>query len=352
MSGAKRDPQKEAAVSVGPGWRPQVLEPSPPADLSEPYLADDPLVEPPGDGTIVSPLGVLPSSLSSLNTETGNGETAIMTWSQLVKRQPDLGLFASERWLAEWRNLEPLPDTFAASRLGLHRVAAYVVSAARRQANGKIGLRHSRNGFGTPFYVELGDDAMVATQVRVEGTQLVYQHGDEVRAGELTTLNAAAGLLGLTLDIEWAADYDVPEPGDLDAELGIDKGAAASLADWFGFAFSVLEELRADEASVDASRPQLWPEHFDAAVEIGADDARQRASFGLSPGGVSEEESEPYLYISAWYPDDLPSNPFWNSELFPGAVLPYSELIEAGDQRQVALEFFRTGRYFLIGNEA
>jgi hypothetical protein len=347
---ARRNPRAEAVASVGAGWRPQVLEPSPPADLSEPYLADDPLAEPPGEGTIVSPLGVVPSTLSSSNLDEG-GEPAIISWTQLVKRQPDLALFASERWLAGWHRLEPLPEGFESSRLGLHKVAAYVVSAARRQANGKIGLRHTRGGFGTPFFVEVGDDSTVATQVRVEGMELVYQHGSDVRSSKLSTLSDAASLLGLELDVQWAADYDVPEAGDPDAELGIDPDSAAALADWFGFAFSVLEELRADEASIDASRPQLWPEHFDAAVEVGSDDNRQRASFGLSPGDASAEgRSEPYLYISAWYPDNLPSNPFWNSELFPGAMLPYQELIDADDQRQQALEFFRTGRYFLLGD--
>jgi len=340
----------EAVASIGHGWRPQVLEPSPPAELSEPYLADDPLAPPPGEGTILSPLGVLPSSLASANTEDGR-EPAIMTWSHLVKRKPDLALFASERWLAAWRRLEPLPDGFGESRLGLHRLAAYAVSAARRLANGKIGLRHTRGGFGTPFYVEMGDDNLVATQVRVDGTELIYQHGPEVRSAKIGTLNEAAALIGIDLDVMWAADYDVPEPGDPDADLGIDYTGAVALADWFGFAFSVLEELRADDASIDASRPQLWPEHFDAALEVGSDDARQRASFGFSPGDASPDgHPEPYLYISAWYPDDLPSNPFWNSELFPGALLPYSELIAVDDQRQHALEFYRTGRYFLLGN--
>ncbi|MBV8295363.1 MAG: hypothetical protein JO085_00885, partial [Acidimicrobiia bacterium] len=53
---------------------------------------------------------------------------------------------------------------------------------------------------------------------------------------------------------------------------------------WYGFAWSVLEELRSDAGSVEPSRVQLWPEHFDAAFDCL--DERRRATFGASPGEI------------------------------------------------------------------
>jgi hypothetical protein len=72
----------------------------------------------------------------------------------------------------------------------------------------------------------------------------------------------------------------------LDNELlDIDPAAAAFLGDWYGFAAAALEELRASAGDdVDPSRVQLWPEHFDLAVELGSEAAHARAAYGLSPG--------------------------------------------------------------------
>ena len=325
----------EAATTLGDGWRPKVLEPSPPADTTEPYLADDPLAEPPGDGTVVSPLG---------RADAPDGTT----WTDLVSRQPDLAWYAREHWLASWRRLQPLPANYAATRLALHRLAVYVITPLRRDANGRIGLRYVHNGFGTPFFP--GSDG-ADVQIRVTGTELVRQEGAEATGGPITSLAAAAGLVGGAVDREWVGELDVPPLGDPDAELPIDPASAGTLADWFGFAFSVLEELRADpeSAAADVTRPQLWPEHFDPAIELGSDDGRTRASYGLSPGDAQRGDPEPYLYVSAWYPEHLGHDPFWNSTSFPGAVLRYRDLVAAADQRRAALTFLRKGRSLLLG---
>ena len=107
-------------------------------------------------------------------------------------------------------------------------------------------------------------------------------------------------------------------------------------------AFAALEAVRADEASVDPSRPQLWPGHFDPAIEAGDED--HRASFGASPGDHSIDE--PYLYVSAWWPDRLDldrSDPMWNAPSFTGAMLRLSDFPD-GDPVAVAADFFRTAR--------
>ena len=44
-------------------------------------------------------------------------------------------------------------------------------------------------------------------------------------------------------------------------------------------------------------RPQIWPEHFDLACELGAD-AGTRARYGASPGDAAIPQ--PYLYVGPW----------------------------------------------------
>jgi hypothetical protein len=83
-----------------------------------------------------------------------------------------------------------------------------------------------------------------------------------------------------------------------------------------------------------SSPPRLWPEHFDLAVDAAG------GSWGFSPGDTGHDE--PYLYVS------LPSgamptrDPFWNASHFPGALLSYTALQEAGDPHEAALAFLRS----------
>ena len=118
-----------------------------------------------------------------------------------------------------------------------------------------------------------------------------YRTRTASRAAPITTLDAAAEHIGRDL---------LPDDVELDREpLDVDPAAAAFLGDWYGFAASVLEELRASAATdVDRSRVQLWPEHFDLAVELGSEAAGAPAAYGLSPG--DDDHAEPYLYVAPW----------------------------------------------------
>ena len=88
----------------------------------------------------------------------------------------------------------------------------------------------------------------------------------------------------------------------------------------------MLEELRADPASTDASRVQLWAEHFDAAFEALPEESQQRrAGFGASPGDAANPE--PYLYVVPWCLRHVTPSERWNAESFRGAILPYAELL-------------------------
>jgi hypothetical protein len=221
----------------------------------------------------------------------------------------------------------------------MHSLAEHVLCAARYRANGKIGLRFTRNGFGTPFF---GTDA----QVRVDGTTLVYTASDAVPDArtDLTTLGAAASAIGIEAG---APDlFEPATPLDLDRPFDLDAGAVAVLGWWFGLAAAVLAQLRADAASNAPANPpsllQLWPEHFDIAVDLGDTAAGGRANFGASPGDAVHPE--PYLYVGPWDLAQLPDppDPYWNEPF--GASLPYSALSGPSGARDAALAFFRAGR--------
>lgn len=278
------NPKQEAYDILGGEFEVRVLEPSPPAVTEFPY-ADDPVTS--GevyDGRlVVSPIP--------------NGD---LIWDEVARERPEIADWCAERWLGAYKRLEPLPPSFADNRKALHEVAEGVVSPARKPEN-EIALRYTRGGFGTPFFVQDGADC----QVRVEHGQLVRQRGGKE---EREALPEAVG-----------------------------EDAARALGDFYGFACSVLEELRHEMASEDPSLVQLWPEHFDIATEIGSERHGRRANYGASPG--DEDHDEPYVYVGPWTAEV--SGELWNAKGFKGAELTYSELIEAENQRQTALEFMR-----------
>ena len=180
-----------------------------------------------------------------------------------------------------------------------------------------------RGGFGTPYF---GDDV----QVSVTGATLHVVRGGERASTPLTSLAAAAAALGDLLD-------PAPQLAD-DAARRSTRPRPRVVGDWFGFAFSVLEELRARAGEEHApSRVQIWPEHFDAALELGDDDAGARAAYGCSPG--DEHHPEPYLYVAPW--TARPTGELWQAAGFPGAELAYAELLAAADPRALALRLLR-----------
>jgi hypothetical protein len=258
------DPRSEAFERVGGAYEVRVLEPSPPAVAQAPWLADDPAArgEVPAGRQVVSPIA-----------------TGDVLWDDLAADDAELADWCAERWLGAYRRLRPLPPGYAATRDTLHGLAERVVSPARAGVNGKIGLRFTRGGFGTPFFG-------AGEQVRVEGAELVRTglRGDEREA------------------------------------LGVDATAVAALADVYGFGTNVLEVLRTELA--DAGRVQLWPEHFDVGLDFRRASGEELVA-GMSPG--DEHHAEPYVYVVG-------------TEL---VVLEYPALLEAADQRAAALEFLR-----------
>ena len=322
------NPRREASERVNGAYEVRVLEPSPPPVTDGPWFADDPAArgESPAGKPIVSPV-----------------TTGDVTWDELYRDDPELAGWCADRWLGAWRPLPPLParDAFAPTRAAWHTLGEHVVARARYDANGKIGLRYTRRGVGTPWFRHRDRDA----QVRIEGTNIVVHEDDETRSASVTTVAAAAELAG----VDPGAPHEVYAPAttlEPDTPLALDARSVEFLGAWFGFAASALEQLRAEADPADEpSRVQLWPEHFDLSVDLGDEHAGRRGTFGASPG--DEVDRDPYLYVTHWA--EVAENEYWNEEHFPGASLTAVTLAAVPDQRASALTFLRRGRDLLRG---
>jgi hypothetical protein len=201
--------------------------------------------------------------------------------------------------------LSPLPSGFTATRIELHRIAEEVLKPARESVTGRIGLRALPGGFGTAPFADV-------IQIHVDGTELVIRAGTSISREPI---------------------------GNIDAD------STAALASWFAFGAGVLEELRAETALAhEPTPPQLWPEHFDVAIELGAEAGGFRAGYGASPG--DELHPKPYLYVVPW--SATVQGELWTATAFNGAELSYVELLASDDRRATALEFFRTRRDELL----
>jgi hypothetical protein len=297
------DPRGEALAITGGRFDVRVHEPSPPTIADPPFVED--LLAPATDGRrVLSPVSA--------------GD---VLWDDLAHSEPKLRAFCTQRWLGAYARLGPPPPNYAATRDALHTLAEHVVSPTMQRANGDIALRFSRGGFATKFF---GNDV----SLRVEGDLLHMQVADRVQSQEITSLAEAAGFVGFDLTRFDAAAAEEP--------LAVDAAAGRYLGDVYGFAFSVLEELRSRSRELEPSLANLWPEHFDVVVELGSDHHGLRAACGISPGDAAHPE--PYAYVAPW--TARPTGELWNADGFAGAQLTLAELQRADDQRAATLEFF------------
>jgi hypothetical protein len=310
-----RNAREEASEVVGKAFDVRVLEPSPPAVKDGDFFADDP----PARGTGSTGRRVL-----------GPTSAADVQWHQLADEQPELAGWCSERWLGPWATLDPLPAGYAATKEGLRSIACYVMAPARKAATGRIGLRWTFGGFGTPFF-----DSDV--QLRVVGGRLVRQEAGDAISAPIETLSGAAAVARVRLDPDPGVGSDLPLY-DPRAPLALDAAASLWLGDWYGFAASVLEEVRASLAGhASVSRLQVWPEHFDASVTVEGG-ARGGVNLGCSPG--DSFDSAPYVYVGPRDHEGLEGS-FWNAPF--GAVLDHADIVASADQRGDALRFLREG---------
>jgi hypothetical protein len=191
--------RREAFERLAGRYETRVLEPSPPAVDEPPWFADDPVTRgevPPGR-QVVSPVG-----------------TGDLLWEMLAAENQDLAAWCAQRWLAAYKPLPEAPPRLVPTRRALHRLAEQVVSPARRAANGKIGLRFTRGGFGTPFF---GADQ----QVRVQGAEA---------AGARAAYGLSPGDEPHAEPYLYVAPWAAPAPGELWQASGFD-GAELSYAE-------------------------------------------------------------------------------------------------------------------------
>ncbi|MEO7429362.1 MAG: hypothetical protein ABIY48_08255 [Acidimicrobiales bacterium] len=219
--------------------------------------------------------------------------------------------------------LAPSP-VYDATRTALHAVAEHVVAAALHQATGRIGLRATPGGFGTPVF-EVGG---VDRQVRVEGIELVVLEGSATRRSPLRTIAGAAALVGIEPGGP-SSVYALVTSLEPDVPLALDPDAAAQVHAWFALTDAALGQFSQQHAVDAPSAAQLWPEHLDLALTMA------EVNYGGSPGdGVHES---PYLYVGPWS-FERSADELWNEPF--GASRPHAEVSSSAD----ALAFFEQGR--------
>lgn len=234
--------------------------------------------------------------------------------------------------------LPPPPPGYPRSRDALRLVAVHVMARGRSAATGRIGLRALPGGFGTPAF---GDGPEV---VRLDGDVLIHETGSGTRVAQLTTLADAAELVGVDLAAPLSVGHDTPPQGDPHADLRVDPAAADLVATWFGLVATALDGVIAGLPPAAApSVAQLWPEHFDLAIDVAWGDGEgQRVNLGGSAG--DDGEPEPYAYVGPWTADRPGDPAFWNAPF--GSVLPHRAVAAAGspaDARGTLAAFFRQG---------
>jgi hypothetical protein len=192
----------------------------------------------------------------------------------------------------------PATDVLVRTRRGLHAVAEQVLAGALHRATGRIGLRPTPGGFGTPEFT--GADGV--RQLRVDGADLVVRTADGDRRAPLSTVAAAAEWVGIAPGGPVGV-YTLTTPIAPEADLGIDPAAARTLGDVLAVGATALEELRSAHAAAEPPPVQLWPEHFDLATTVG------RVNVGVSPGDA--DHPVPYLYVGPW-DAEARRGPGWN----------------------------------------
>jgi hypothetical protein len=240
----------------------------------------------------------------------------------------------------------PLPHGFVTTRDALHRVATHVLARRRHAATGRGGLVSMPGGFGTPAFGVPGDETVlrITGDVLVLETRTAQHMRSAVRRLDGASLSSLAAFVGTSLDTAFSAGPTMPPLGDPDAALAVDTDATNVAAGWFHAAARALDSIVVGSGHEgDPSVVQLWPEHFDLAIDVGI--GPTRVNLGASLGDSFHDA--PYAYVGPW--DALrPGDPdFWNAPF--GALVGY-EIIAAAPSPVAAMTgFFRRGLGLLSG---
>ncbi len=196
---------------------------------------------------------------------------------------------------------------------GLHRLAEQVLAADRHRSEGRIGLRPTAGGIGTPPFPADG----TTREVRIEGVELVCVEGEVERRLPVTTIGAA----GTFLDLVPGAPpvYGAATALEPDLPLRLDPVAVAAVADWLAVGAEALSVI---VARYGVAPPVLWPEHFDLAVSV------DECNLGVSPG--DDGHPVPYAYVGPWSPPPVGSDGGWWNQPY-GRAVAATELRGAAD---------------------
>lgn len=217
----------------------------------------------------------------------------------------------------------------------LRRIATHVLARARFVATGRLSLRVTPGGFGTP---EFGPDHR---RVRISGTTLIVESDAEgaatsttkpINGSTLTRLAHTAGVMGLSSP--FSVGHDTPPVGSLAKAIRVDEDTVDTVCRWYATVGGLLDRVvHAKQTSGSPSLVRLWPEHFDLAVDI---QARRdlRVNLGGSPGDAYL--AEPYLYVGPWTDARPGGGTYWNAPF--GAARPASAFTTADDAYDFLME--------------
>src|SRR5438045_7874205 len=128
--------------------------------------------------------------------------------------------------------LPSLPAEFAATRNALRVLACYAISPARKARTGRIGLRATGDGFGTPPFED-------GSRIVVRGDHLQWEPG---RTTPIQTVRSAAAFLGIEPQADPGVGHDLP-PYEPDAVLPVNAEASFALGAWYDLAQRVLDRI-------------------------------------------------------------------------------------------------------------
>ena len=209
---------------------------------------------------------------------------------------------------------------YAETRDALRRLACYVIAPARKAVTGRIGLRPTPGGFGTPPF---GADE----QLRVAGTSLIRRAGGDGKSAPITSLAAAAAFAGVELSADPGIGSDLPRLGEPERRCRSRLRPVDAVGAWFAFSTSVLES--SGPSSTPPAGPAPKPSSGRSTSTSAATSRASTSAASPGDGFVAE----PYVYVGPWNTEGLPDGDFWNAAF--GAVSP----LQGTPQR------LRAGRY-------
>jgi hypothetical protein len=236
--------------------------------------------------------------------------------------------------------LAPLTEHHRRAAGDLQRIATHILARRRLGASGRFGLRPSPGGVSTPSF---GDDE----SLRISGVHLVRERRvDGAMTSTATAIDGSsladlASFVGEDLSGELSVGHDTPALGDPDAPIQLDRHDVELIASWFSIAAVALDQILGCSPTRTPSGVQLWPEHFDLAVDLAAGSGR--ANLGASPGDAFC--AEPYVYLGPWGPERPGDAHYWNAGF--GALVRYETLRLSPDPSAAMVEFWMRGLAFL-----